>query len=103
MTDRESKLIERLMQGDMEAYDELMPNARPDDRAMFKDAMKKAKEYGVQGPVSKAWLVFILCIIRRNIDTYHTESAKDNQRFADAWDRCIDNIVTKQDKNNEHP
>ena len=48
MTERENELIERLMQGDMEAYDELMPNARPEDRAMFENAMKKAKEYGVQ-------------------------------------------------------
>ena len=81
----------------MEAYDELMPNARPEDRANFEDAMKKAKEIdGGLNPISRVWLVFILCIICQNIDTYHTESAKDNQRFADAWNKCIDNIVNKR-------
>lgn len=101
MTDKESKLIERLMQGDMEAYDELMSNARPEDRANFENAIKKAKELsGEQDPVSRAWIMFVLWLIGQNIDTYHTEAAKDNQRLADAWDRCIDNIVNKQDKTN---
>lgn len=99
MDDKSAELIERLMQGDMEAYDELMPNARPEDRANFENAMKKAKELSEeQDPVSKAWIMFVLWLIGQNIDTYHTEAAKDNQRLADAWDRCIDNIVNKQDK-----
>lgn len=69
MTDKESKLIERLLQGDMEAYDELMPNARPEDRANFEDAIKKAREIGgEQDPVSRAWLIFVLYLIGRHCD-----------------------------------
>lgn len=69
MTDKESKLIERLLQGDMEAYDELMPNARPEDRANFEDAIKKAREIGgEQDPISRAWLIFVLYLIGRHCD-----------------------------------
>ena len=63
MTDRESKLIERLMQGDMEAYDELMPNARPEDRANFENAMKDMPNVDN----SKLWLAWVLHLMSRTL------------------------------------
>lgn len=69
MTDRESELIERLMQGDMGAYDKLMPNARPEDRKNFEEVIKKAREIGgEQDPISRAWLIFVLYIFNRHCD-----------------------------------
>ena len=101
MTDRESELIARLMDGDMEAYDELMPNARPEDRKDFEEAIKKAKEIGgEQDPISRAWLLFILHIIGKYMGDFREYDRKANQELADAWDRCIANIVNKQDKDN---
>ena len=64
---------------------------------MFENAIKKVKEmYGEQEPVSRGWLVFLLLLIGQNIDKSHTESAKESQRFADSWDRCIENIIRQK-------
>lgn len=100
MTDKESKLIERLMQGDMEAFDELMPNARPEDRANFEDAIKKAREIGgEQDPISRAWIVFVLYIIGKNMGDFRKYDREANQKIADGWDKAMSDAIKKY--NNE--
>lgn len=58
MTDRESELIERLMQGDMEAFDELCPNAKPEDRAMFEEAIKRMPQD--KSGTAQLWIAWVL-------------------------------------------
>ena len=66
MTDRESELIERLMQGDMEAYDELMPNARSEDREAFEKAIKRMPQD--RSGASQLWMVWMLYLIGKTFD-----------------------------------
>lgn len=65
MTDKESKLIERLMQGDMEAYDELMPNARPEDRMKMECFIKMA----TQDNGKHQWLAIVWYLFGWNVAT----------------------------------
>lgn len=65
MTDRESELIERLMQGDMEAYDELMPNARPEDRKNFEDAIKEMPKG--RSATSQLWLAWVSYLLSKTL------------------------------------
>lgn len=50
------------MQGDMEAYDELMPNARPEDRANFENAIKKKPDKGDASQLWVAWALYLFSI-----------------------------------------
>lgn len=60
MTDRESELIERAFAGDMEAFDKLLPNARPKDRANFENAIKGDAD------VSQIWCAVVLWLLSKN-------------------------------------
>lgn len=59
MTDRESKLMDRLMQGDMEAFDELFPDAKSEDRIKMECFIKMAtKEDGKHLWLAIVWYLF---------------------------------------------
>lgn len=66
MTDKESELIERLMQGDMEAFDELMPNARPEDRDAFEKAIKRMPQD--RSGASQLWLAWVLNLMSKTLN-----------------------------------
>lgn len=50
----------------MEAYDELMPNARPEDRETFARAMKAMPED--RSGVCNLWLVWLLYLIGKTLN-----------------------------------
>lgn len=98
MTDRESKLIERLMQGDIGAYDELCPNAKPEHREKVKSFLKSVRQYDGKALLWIAWFMFLTGNSIEDIsEGIRMTAEKENRAFADAWDRCIDDIVNKQE------
>ena len=96
MTDRESKLIERLMHGDIGAYDELCPNAKPEHRKKVKTFLKSARQYDGTALLWLAWFMFLTGNSIEDIaEDIRMTAEKENREFADSWDRCIANIIEK--------
>ena len=46
----------------MDVYDELMPNARPEDRVNFENAIKKKPDKGDASQLWVAWALYLFSI-----------------------------------------